>query len=154
MKTCSLIALTIAICILLSLLLLREYHLRHRDIVNPDHYSPEFREVLKELQDFGDLAQDIDPRQSWSYNWWRMSSSGQRINVHIDQLHLVPVDAHGVEENRLRAYLPYAWEPPSTDCQIWANPPGLPGCDDGQSEYVMLLDRKSNLLYIYTYYNF
>ncbi len=137
-----------------SILAIRDYNLRKRDIASSEQYSTKLKEVIAEIRESEDLKLDIDARKSWDFNWWKMQSNQNRINAHVKILKLKSVATRNIEENRLRSRIPYAWDQPSSDCVVWANPPGLLGCDDGESEYVMLLDRISGIIYVYSYLNF
>ena len=49
---------------------------------------------------------------------------------------------------------PHAWDFPTTDCDVYANPVGLPGAKEGEFEFVLLPDKGMSAIYFYYYFNF
>lgn len=70
-----------------------------------------------------------------------MPTTDNRLILHLEQFKLETVFANGIEHKRIVTKWPHAWDLPSTDFDMYANPIGLPGANDGEFEFVLLHDK-------------
>jgi len=137
-----------------SLFFYRDSMLRSQGIFDRKHW-PE--ELLKRIDKDSGLASDpaLDCRAHFVWHYvWRMSATDSRLKWHLDEFSLKEVTPGGVEHDKILVNLPYAWDRPTENVDIYAHPVGLPGTDDGEAEYVLLHDKTAGTLLFYYYRNF
>jgi len=143
-------------CFVAALLAYREHMLNTIDIAPVEQWPMELNALLEKARAQGDKFSDIDVRRAGFITtyMWRMASTDARLKLHIEHFGLQSVPLGGIEQQRVLSRFPHAWEHPATVAEVYAFPPGLPGADDGESEFVLLHDKVDETLYFYYYFNF
>ena len=83
-----------------------------------------------------------------------MPATEDRLDLHVELFQLTAVSPNGIEHKRIVSRWPHAWDSPTTDIDMYANPIGLPGAADGEFEFVLLHDKGTRTIYFYHYFNF
>lgn len=134
----------------------REHFLNTNDIVARDSWPRELVDLIKESATGGDSVENVDVRYAGFITTyaWRMPSTENRLDLHLEHFHLAPVSPNGIEHERIVSRWPHAWDLPTSEFDMYANPVGLPGADDGEFEFVLLHDKRTATIYFYYYFNF
>lgn len=134
----------------------REHLLNSQDIVNRKSWPRELVDIISESVTKGDAIEEVDVRYAGFITTyaWRMPTTENRLNLHLQQFELAAVSANGIEHERIVSRWPHAWDVPSTDFDMYANPVGLPGANDGEFEFVLLHDKGKGTIFFYYYFNF
>lgn len=153
----------LAVCVFVvavigSLLAYREHLLNTQDIVTRTSWPKELVDLADRSAATGDSIEieEVDVRYAGFITTyaWRMPATNNRLKLHLEQFHLAAVPPNGIEQQRIDSRWPHAWDPPTTNCDLYANPVGLPGADDGEFEFVLLHDKTTQTIYFYYYFNF
>lgn len=149
-----------AVCVLVvaaigSLLAYREHLLNTQDIVMRTSWPKELADLAERSAAAGDSLEEIDVRYAGFITTyiWRMPATNNRLKLHLEQFHLLATPPNGIEQQRILSRWPHAWNPPTANCDLYANPVGLPGADDGEFEFVLLHDKTTQTIYFYYYFN-
>ena len=134
----------------------REHFLNTNDIVSQGSWPQELVDLIYESAAQGDAINNVDVRDVGFITTyaWKMPSTARRLALHLTRFQLVAVPPRGIERERIISRWPRAWRPPTADFDIYANPAGLSGADDGEFEFVLLHDRGTATIYFYYYFNF
>ena len=139
-----------------ALLAYREHILTTQDFVARVSWPAELLGLINESAARGDSIEDVEVRSVGLVTTyaWKMPATANRLSLHIERFKLTPVSPDGIEYKRIVSQWPHAWGLPTSDCDVYANPVGLPGADDGDSEHVLLHDKGTTTIYYYYYFNF
>jgi len=134
----------------------RERFLDTSDIVEQGAWPQELVDLLDESSTEGDAIDNVDVRSAGFITTyaWRMPSTERRLALHLKRFQLAAASSRGFEHERILSRWPHAWSLPTADLDIYANPVGLPGADDGEFEFVLLHDKGTATIYFYYYFNF
>ena len=127
-------------------------------VVESENWPRELKEIVSTANDdAGLVVDDIDVRSVGITTYcWRLSSQEYLVRLHIERFQLEAVANDGVEYRRLLRRWPRAWAadvPAHKNIDCYAYPPGLPGAQDGESEYVMLHDKTTKKILFNYYFN-
>lgn len=140
---------------LTALFVYRDHMLRTIDLVDREIWPQKLVDLIAESSTGGDPIDDIDVRRrDFSNCIWRIGASKSRLEIHEKYFELTNVPPGDVKHQRILMNIPYAWEVPTENVDIYANPVGLPGAADGETEFVLLHDKAKEVLYFYFYRNF
>ncbi|MCA9155569.1 MAG: hypothetical protein KDA38_12310 [Planctomycetales bacterium] len=134
----------------------REHLLNAQDIVAREHWPRELVELIRESAIQGDSLEDVEVRDvGWITTYaWKMPATQDRLDLHVEHFKLVPAPANGIEHKRILSNWPHAWDLPSADFDMYANPIGLPGAEEGEFVFVLLHDKGTGTIYFYYYFHF
>lgn len=152
---------TISLCVATSLVgacvfAYREHVRNTIDIVDRQSWPRELVNLITDANTNRDRIEDVDVRNVGFITTyaWRMAASDERLKLHIDRFQLSRVPPNGIEHERILSRFPPAWDLPTDNVDVFANPVGLPGADDGEFEFVLLHDKSAGMIYFYYYFNF
>lgn len=126
-------------------------------VVAPSDWPSQLKEILADLRSEGIEPSDVEVRHVGFITTycWRMPATDRTVAAHIERFNLEPVPNNGIEVQRIRENFPPAWPwPDQKNIECCAYPPGLPGAQDGEFEFVLIRDRASSELFFYYYFNF
>ena len=125
-------------------------------IVAQRYWPTELVELVNDSTEEGDAIADLEVRSAGVVTTyvWRMAATENRLYLHIKKFDLAAVGTNGIEQQRILANWPNAWSRPKSECELYANPVGLPGAGDGEFEFILLHDKGAATLYFYYYFNF
>lgn len=126
------------------------------DSLDRGAWPPELVDLLDESSTKGDAIGNVDVRSAGMITTyvWRMPATERRLALHLTRFQLVEVSSHGVEREQILSRWPNVWSLPTGNLDIYANPPGLPGAEDGEFEFVLLHDKSMATIYFYYHFNF
>lgn len=140
-----------------TLLGLVHYVRATHDIVTESAWPRELKDLLAELRQDGTPVGTVDVRSVGLITTycWSMPATDGTVAAHVKRFGLVPVSTAGVEVKRIHDRFPLAWSWPTlASAECFAFPPGLPGAEDGEFEYVLLRDKAAARLFFYYHFNF
>ncbi len=134
----------------------REHWRNTHDIVVQKYWPSELVDLIKQSASGADQIEDVDVRSVGLVTTyaWKMSATEDRLELHLKQFNLAAVSPNGIEHKRIISRWPHAWSLPTSNFDMYANPVGLPGADEGEFEFVLLHDKGAALIYFYYYFNF
>lgn len=126
------------------------------DIVEQRYWPTELVELVKDSANEGDAIAEMEVRSAGFLTTylWKMAATEERLELHKKKFDLTAVGLNGIEHKRILAKWPHVWSRPTSDCDLYAIPVGLPGADDGEFDFVLLHDKGTATLYFYYYFNF
>ncbi|MBL8855092.1 MAG: hypothetical protein JNK57_14090 [Planctomycetaceae bacterium] len=151
------ILILIVICCAGGMLYTSNWHFWSNGYIVEQRYWPaELVELVNDSAETGDAISEIEVRSAGFVTTyiWKMAATEKRLDLHKKKFDLTAVGLNGVEQKRILAEWPRAWSRSTSECDLYANPVGLPGAEDGEFEFILLHDKGTANLYFYYYFNF